>query len=71
MPKKPVRRPSSPGIIPSAVQTPGLIAKAATPKHPARTQCAPDNRSRRTDSILLRANIDHRRRGGHPARNAC
>ena len=63
MPKKTARRPPSPERISSAIQTPGLIAKAEMPKRSARTKCALDNRSHRTDSILLRATINQCRRG--------
>jgi hypothetical protein len=53
MSKKTVRRPSSPGTIPSAIQTPGPIVRAAMSKRSARTKCARDNRSHRTDGVQL------------------
>ena len=60
MPKKTARRPPSPERISSAIQTPGLIAKAEMPKRSARTKCALDNRSHRTDSVQLRWSKQYR-----------
>ncbi len=53
MPKKTARRPVSPGDTSFANRSRGLIAKAGKSPRSARTKCALDNLSHRTDSVKL------------------